>query len=98
MENRRQYTKEFKIEAVQLADSSEKSVYEIETDLGIPYGMIYKWRRQLGIAKKNGFSEFPGNGKPRDEELARLRKELAETREEREILRKALAIFSKTNR
>lgn len=98
MSKRRKYTKEFKIEAIQLADTTEKSTAEIEYDLGIPSGMIGKWRRQLAFADQQGLSVFPGNGIPRDEELSRLRKEYAEMREERDILRKALAIFSKTNR
>ena len=54
--------------------------------------------RQIRQESKNGILAFPGNGNPRDEELARLRKELAEVSEERDILRKAVAIFSKTKR
>ena len=57
--------------------------------------MVYRWRRQL---KAEGVRAFPGNGNPRDEELARLRKEVRELREERDILRKAGAIFSRTRR
>lgn len=57
--------------------------------------MVYRWRRQL---EAEGVRAFPGNGNPRDEELARLRKEVRELREERDILRKAAAIFSRTRR
>ena len=57
--------------------------------------MIYRWRRQL---QEEGVRAFPGNGNPRDEELAQLRKENRELREERDILRKAAAIFSRTRR
>ena len=93
-ENRRKYTREFKIEAVQLLDTSGKSGHEIEDDLGISRGQIYRWRRQL--AEENGnIRAFPGTGKARDEELVRLKRELAIVREEREILRKAVAIFSR---
>ena len=87
-ENRRKYTREFKIEAVGLLESGDKSGREIEDDLGISRGQIYRWRRQL--AEENGnMRAFPGTGKARDEELAQLK------REEREILRKAVAIFSR---
>lgn len=97
MVERRKYTREFKEEAVAMLESSGKSGREIEEDLGVGRGMIYRWRTQLR-GEGNGILAFPGNGKPRDEELARLRKENAILREEREILRKALAIFSKARR
>jgi transposase len=98
-EQRNKYTREFKIEAVGLLDTSGKSGHEIEADLGIGSGMIYRWRKQLEAeGAMPGIRAFPGNGKPRDAELAQLRKELAEVREERDILRKAVAIFSRTKR
>ncbi len=97
MQERRKYTREFKEQAVGLLEKGEKSGREIEEDLGIGGGMIYRWRAQLR-AERNGTRAFPGNGNPRDEELARLRRELKVVKEEREILRKALAIFSKAKR
>jgi transposase len=93
--NRRKYTKEFKLEAVRLLNTRGKSGHDLEKDLGIGSGLIYRWRRELD---REGQRAFPGNGLPRDEELARLRKELAEAREDRDILRKALAFFSRTSR
>ena len=93
--NRRKYTKEFKEEAVQLLNTSGKNGHELEKELGIGGGMIYRWRKELG---QEGKRAFPGNGIPRDEELAQLRKENAVLREERDILRKAVAIFSKSQR
>jgi transposase len=96
-EKRKRYTKEFKIEAVGLLETSGKSGHEIEDDLGIGRGQIYRWRRQL--AEENGnIRAFPGTGHARDEELVRLKRELAIVREEREILRKAVAIFSRPKR
>ena len=85
-ETRRKYTREFKIETVRLLESSGKSGREIERDLGIGSGLIHRWRRELS---EENIRVFPGHGNPRDEELARLRKENAILREEREILRKA---------
>ena len=95
-ESRRQYTREFKIEAVRMLNSG-RSGREIEDELGIGKGVVYRWRRQLE-EEGDGIRAFPGNGNPRDEELARLRKELREVKEERDILRKAAAIFSRVKR
>ena len=94
-ETRRSYTREFKLEAVRLLKTSGKNGHKIEKELGIGSGQIYRWRAAL---KAEGEQAFPGQGVPRDEELARLRKELAEVREDRDILRKALAFFSRTSR
>ena len=93
-EKRRKYTEDFKREAVRLLATSGKSGHEIEDDLGIGRGQIYRWRKQLAQEGGN-IRAFPGTGKPRDEELARLKRELAIVREERDILRKAVAIFSR---
>ena len=94
MAERKKYTREFKVEAVRLLETSGKNGLQIEKDLGIGSGQIYRWRKQLA-AEGGGIRAFPGTGKPRDEELARLKKENALLREERDILRKAVAIFSK---
>ena len=91
-ETRRKYTREFKVETVRFLESSGKGAREIEDDLGIGRGVIYRWKREL---KDGNIRAFPGHGNPRDEELARLKKENAILREERDILRKAVAIFSK---
>ena len=96
-EKRKTYTREFKIEAVRLLETSGKNGREIEDDLGIGRGQVFRWRRQL--AEENGsIRAFPGTGNSRDEELVRLKRELAIVREEREILRKAVAIFSRPKR
>jgi transposase len=97
MGERKKYTREFKIEALRLFNTSGKSGREIEADLGIGSGMLYRWRKQLE-AEGGGLRAFPGNGNPRDEELAQLRKENVILREERDILRKAVAIFSRPKR
>ena len=96
-ETRRTYTREFKVEAVRLLESGDKNGHEIEKDLGIGSGQIYRWRKQLA-AEGAEIRAFPGTGKPRDEELVQLKRENAKLREERNILRKAVAIFSRTQR
>ena len=95
--NRKTYSAEFKEEAVRLLESSGKSGREIEDDLGIGRGQIYRWRQQLADGNSK-IRPFPGTGNPRDEELARLKRENAILREERDILRKAVAIFSRPKR
>jgi transposase len=86
------YTKEFKEESLRLLETSGKSAREIEIDLGIGQGNLSRWKRE---SKEKDLKAFPGKGNPRDEELFQLRKELALVKEERDILRKAVAIFSK---
>ena len=83
--NRKRYSKEFKLEAVRMLEAGDRTGQQIEHDLGIGSGQVYKWRKELAAS---GERAFPGNGTPRDEELVRLRKELARVREERDILRK----------
>ncbi len=95
MGTRQKYTQEFKIEAVRFLNTSGKSGHEIEKDLGIGAGVIYRWRKQFEEEETGGLRAFPWTGNPRDEEFAQLRKENAVLREERDILRKAVAIFSK---
>lgn len=90
-EPKKKYTKEFKLDAVRLYESSGKSFREIELDLGIGRGNLSRWKKELS---EENIKAFPGKGNPRDEELVKLRKELSIVKEEREILRKAVAIFS----
>lgn len=92
--SRRQYTKEFKIEAVRLSEQSDVSVYAVAIELGIHPNSLYKWRRQYLAEGKDA---FPGHGKlrPADDEVRQLRRELARVREQRDILKKAVAFFSR---
>jgi len=94
---RKQYTKEFKIEAVRLSEESDVSVYTVAIELGVHPNSLYKWRQQY-LAE--GKEAFPGHGKMKasDEEVRRLRRELARTREERDILKKAIAFFAREGR
>lgn len=89
----RTYDKEFKLNAVKLYITSGKSYSVISSELGIPTNTLVTWVRSH---KKDGAEIFPGKGylKSSDVELAKLRKELADVREERDILKKALGIFS----
>lgn len=93
-DSRKKYTREFKVEAVRMLESGEKTGHQIETELNIGSGQVYRWRKEFEAEGNGNIRAFPGNGKPRDQELAALRKENQELREERDILRKAVAIFS----
>lgn len=85
--NRRQYTREFKVEAVKQVVEQGRSVKETAEGLGIAPNLLTRWK-QLFLA--DGTVAFPGQGKlkPHDEEIRRLRRELAQVRQERDILRK----------
>jgi len=93
-DSRKKYTREFKEQAVRMLEEGSKTGHQIEQELGIGSGQVYRWRKALEAESREGIRAFPGNGRARDEELATLRKEVKELREDREILRKALAIFS----
>jgi len=92
--NRRTFTKEFKVESVQYALSCDKPVEQIAKDLGIHVNNLHRW---ITAYKKDKENAFPGvgNGKDTKDDNYILRKKLAETELERDILKKALAIFSK---
>ena len=94
---RQTYTREFKIEAAKLSYSSDKPVEEIAEDLGVSQSSLNRWRREYRVDPDQA---FPGNGqmKERDAEMARLKKELKEARMENEILKKAVAIFTRSQR
>lgn len=92
--SRRKYDREFKLEAVRLVTQGGRPVSEVARDLGIHENLLYNWRRKY---LDDTAHAFPGKGhlKPADEETRRLKKELLDVKEERDILKKALAIFSK---
>jgi transposase len=89
----KQYDREFKIEAVRLLETSGKSAAQLERELGIGKGNLTRWRRQFA---EEGEDAFPGHGRltPEQEELRRLKRENEILRQERDILKKAIAIFS----
>lgn len=90
----RTFTREFKLEAVHLAQKSGKSQTQVARDLGIADSTLHHWCKEFA---KGGEKAFPGSGNPAagEEELRRLKRELEVTRQERDILKKALAIFSR---
>jgi len=99
-EPRRKYDREFKVEAVKLASRGDKALAQVARDLGVNSNVLTRWKRQLTSAQAGGDPNFafPGKGRlnPFEEELRSLRKQLRDVTEQRDILKKALAIFSKT--
>jgi transposase len=91
---RRKYDKQFKEEAVRLVTEGGRKVTEVARSLGIHENLLRTWKRKY---KEDPAGSFPGKGhlNPQDEELRRLQKENANLKEDKEILKKALAIFSK---
>lgn len=93
MTERRKYTREFKLEAVRLSEETEGTIKQVALDLGIQPKLLYTWRAACLDAGKDA---FPGAGKLPDSkvEVHALRKELKHVKLERDILKKALSIFS----
>lgn len=89
------YTPEFKQEAVRLAQTSGKPIAQVARELGISDTSIHQWRKELS---EHGSEAFPGSGHQtaQEEELRRLKRELERVRQERDILKKAVAIFSRS--
>ena len=93
----RKYTEEFKLEALELLKSSEKSAGQIERDLGITPGLLVKWRDRYQVVSQgeNQIHLEASDFEAAKREIKRLQKRLAEVEEEREILKKTINIFSR---
>jgi len=89
---RKQYSKQFKVDAVNLVTEQGYKVSEAARNLGIHHSSLRRWKKQL---ETDGNQVFPGKGNlsPEKEELYQLRKEVKKLRMEREILKKATAFF-----
>jgi transposase len=94
MAKRRQFSKEFKIEAVRLVKERGVSVVQAAKDLDVHENVLRKWVRAVSADAQHA---FPGHGqmKPEQAEIARLQKEVAKLKMERDILKKAAAYFAK---
>ncbi len=88
----KRYSAEFKREAILRSSeegSTDKAVCE---ELGISTRQFLRWRDELQLL---GADAFPGQGRPRDEELASVKRELAQVKKERDFLKEAAAYFAK---
>jgi len=94
---RQKYDREFKQKAVELS-YARGNAKEIAEELGVLPELLYRWRREYQQYEKNS---FPGKGKPKmtdqEREISRLERELRDAKMERDILKKAISIFSKSD-
>jgi len=92
---RKQYDKEFKLMSVELSNT-RKDLTVLSGELAIKPSLLYRWRKEFSSKQE---TSFPGNGKvaltEAEQELALLKKELLDTQMERDILKKAVGIFSR---
>jgi len=91
------YSKEFKEEAIRLAQTSGKPIAQIARELGISDSAMHGWRREVS---EHGPEAFPGKGHQTqiEEENRRLKRENELLRQERDILKKAVGIFSRESK
>ncbi len=97
MKHRKQFTREFKVEAVRLLVEGKKPGAELARELGIKRNQLYKWKEEIAKHKEEA---FPGSGRrsargTEAEELVRLKKEVARLQEENDILKKAAVFFAR---
>jgi len=92
---RRQYSPEYKQEAVGVAQQSDQPISRTAQNLGISDGLLRRWIKEQSDSTKKS---FPGQGNPRDEEVTRLKRELIEVKRERDFLKEAAAYFAKQSK
>ena len=99
VQQRRKYDSDFKRSAVLLSEEPGRSVAEVAENLGVGKDLIYRWRRQM---RERGEIAFPGNGKvaltAEQKRIRELERKLKDTEMERDILKKAMAIFSRASK
>ena len=95
MGQRRKCSAEYKREAVPMLTAPGVSVSQIAAELGIAVNVLGRWRREL---RQKPHQAFSGHGRPRDEELAHLRREVVRVTKERDVLREAAAFFLSASR
>ena len=92
MSKRKRYSPEYKRELIELVRRSQSSCRQIALEVGVNPNMLTRWVRE---ADAGGGKAFPGGGMPRDEEMARLKRELSKVSKERDFLKDAAAYFAK---
>ncbi len=87
---RKSYDREFKEAAVKMVLEQGLSCAKVGEDLGVSGATVGNWVREV---EERGKKAFPGKGKPHEEELRRLQRELERVKMERDILKKAITFF-----
>lgn len=95
--NRKNYTREFKLEVVREVETTDQTVKEVGARYGINHDLIYQWRKKI---LEEGVEAFPGKGKlsKREAEVHAKEKRIRDLEMENEILKKAISIFSQDQR
>jgi transposase len=90
----KRYDRQFKIDAVRMVTEGGRKMAEVARELGLGHNQLARWKKEL---EEEGKEAFPGSGhqSTAEEELKRVKRELARVEEERDILKKALAVFSR---
>jgi len=96
-QQRRRFDAQFKLDALRLIEDHNRKITDVARELGIRPELLYRWKSEHSADPEQA---FPGKGhmKPEEEYVRRLERELAQARQERDILKKALAYFSKNER
>ncbi len=92
---RRKFSDEYKREAVRLATDPGVTKSQVASELGINANLLGRWCKDY---LSNGGAAFPGHGKPRDEEMASLKRELARVKKERDFLKEAASFFARESK
>lgn len=96
---RRKYDSDFKKNAVKLSEEPGRNVQDVAGNLGIAPDLLYRWRREF---RSRNEGAFPGQGKEglteQERKIRELEKKLKDTEMERDILKKAMAIFSRASK
>ena len=94
VQKRKSYSREFKLEAVSMVTEGGVGMAQAARDLGISENSLWRWKKEF---EDDPDHAFPGKGhlKPAEDEIARLRRENRRLRQERDILKKAVGIFSR---
>jgi len=96
MKKRIKYSKEFKLEAIRLLNEGTKPTSELALELGVKRTLLYRWRDQLAERGEESFHKRMGRPlKGEESEIAKLRRENKDLKEERDILKKAAAYFAR---
>jgi transposase len=95
MGKRRKFSDEFKREAVALTDQPGVTRAQVGRELGVNANMLTRWSREL---RDSGTKAFSGAGRPRDEEMVALKRELARVKKERDFLHEAAAFFARESK
>ena len=90
----KKFSKEFKLEAIRLADESNKPVTQVARELGLRVNQIYRWRQQLEEKQDDAFTGKHA-APDKDAEIRRLKKELSASQEENAFLKKTAVFFAK---